>query len=93
MTQPILINLHPNEYSQEFYYYLFSVKLDRFVSSCNTLNDLSYKVCVPNKAKKLNLSIFNMITGINELKTLTKQTKTLTNWKHKRKCRFDGRKM
>ena len=93
MTQPILINLHPNEYSQEFYYYLFSVKLDRFVSSCNTLNDLSYKVCIPNKAKELNLSIFNMITGINELKTLTKQTKTLTNWKHKRKCRFDGKKM
>ena len=29
MTQPSLINLHPNEYSQEFYYYPFSVKLDR----------------------------------------------------------------
>ena len=23
MTQPTLINLHPNEYSQEFYYYPF----------------------------------------------------------------------
>ena len=86
MTQPILINLHPNEYSQEFYYYLFSVKLDRFVSSCNTLNDLSYKVCIPNKAEELNLSIFNMITGINELKTLTKHISC------KRKCRFDGKK-
>ena len=27
--QPILINLHANEYSQEFYYYPFPVKLDR----------------------------------------------------------------
>ena len=44
--QPTLINLHPNEYSHEFHYYPFSVKLDRCVGSCNTLNDLSSKVCV-----------------------------------------------
>ena len=30
MTQLILINLHPNEYSQEFHYYTFTVKLDRW---------------------------------------------------------------
>ena len=29
--QPTFINLHPNEYSQEFHYYPFSVKLDRCV--------------------------------------------------------------
>ena len=33
MTQPTLINLHPNEYSQEFHYYPFAVKLDRCVGS------------------------------------------------------------
>ena len=60
--QTTLINLHPNEYSQEFHYYSFSVKVDRCVGSCNTLNDLSNKVCVPNKAQDLNLSMFNMIT-------------------------------
>ena len=38
MIQPTLINLHPNEYSQEFHYYPFAVKLDRCVGSCNTLN-------------------------------------------------------
>ena len=38
--QPTLINLHPNEYSQELHYYPFAVKLDRYVGSCNTLNDL-----------------------------------------------------
>ena len=27
--QLTLINLHPNEYSQEFHYYPFAVKLDR----------------------------------------------------------------
>ena len=51
MTQLTLIYLHPNEYSQEFHYYPFVFKLDRCVGSCNTLNDLSNKVCVPNKTR------------------------------------------
>ena len=38
MIQPTLINLHPNEYNQEFYYYPFSVKLDRCAGSSNTIN-------------------------------------------------------
>ena len=41
--QPTFINLHPNEYSQESHYYPFTVKLDKCVGSCNTLNDLSNK--------------------------------------------------
>ena len=49
MTQPTLINLHPNEYSQEFHYCPFVIKLDRL--NCNTLNDLSNKVYVPNKTE------------------------------------------
>ena len=46
IIQPTLINLHPIEYSQEFHYYPFGIKLDRCVRSCNTLNDLSNKVYV-----------------------------------------------
>ena len=85
MIQPTLINLHPNEYSQEFHYYPFAVKLDRCVGSCNTLNDLSNKVCVPNKTEDLNLSVFDMITGTNESKTLAKHLPCEC------KCRFDGK--
>ena len=81
-----LINLHPNEYSQEFHYYPSAVKLSRCAGSCNTLNDLCNKVCVPNKTEDLNLSMFNMITGINESKTLTKYIS------RECKCRFDGKK-
>ena len=54
--QATLINLHPNEYSQGVNYCPFLVKLDRCVRGCNTLNDLSNKVCVPNKTENLNLS-------------------------------------
>ena len=50
-VQPTLIDLHPNEYYQEFHYYPFSVELDRSLGNCNTLNDLSNKVCVPNKTR------------------------------------------
>ena len=51
MIQLTLIDLHSNECSQELHYYPFVVKLDRCVRSCNTLNDLSDKVCVPNKTE------------------------------------------
>ena len=81
-----LINLHPIEYSQEFHYYPFASKLDRCVGSGNTLNDLSNKVCVPNKTENLHLSVFYMITGINESKTLTKRLSC------EFKCKFDAKK-
>ena len=60
--QPTLINLHLNEYSQEFQYYPFAVKLDSCVGSCNTFNGLSNKKCIPNKTEHLNLSVFNLNT-------------------------------
>ena len=63
--QLTLINLDPNEYSQKFHYYPFSVKLDRCFGSCTTITGLSNKVYIPNKREDLNLSISNMITGIN----------------------------
>ena len=65
---------------------LNEIDVDRFVGSCNTLNDLSNKVCVPNKTQDLNPSVFNMITGINESKTLTKHILCQC------KCKFGGRK-
>ena len=39
MTQPTLINLRPNEYSEGLRYYPFAVHLDRRVGSFNTFND------------------------------------------------------
>ena len=46
------------------------------------INDLS----VPKKTEDLNVSVFNMITVINESKTLTKHISCIF------KFRFDGRK-
>ena len=33
VIQPTLINLHPSKYNQEFHYYPFAVKLDRYIGS------------------------------------------------------------
>ena len=70
----------------ELHCYPFAVKRNKNVGSCNTLNDLSNKVCVPNETEDLNLSVFNMITGINETKLLAKHIVCEC------KCKFDGRK-
>ena len=86
MIQPNLINLRPNEYSQDSHYYRFTVKLNKCVGSYNTLNDFSNKVCVPKKTEDLNLNMFNMITRINEPKILTKDISCKCKW------RFDGKK-
>ena len=61
----------------------FSVKLDRCVGSCN--NNLN-KSCNRNKTEDPNLKVFNMITGIDESKTLTKHLLCEC------KCKYDGRK-
>ena len=59
--QPTFIDLHPNEHSQVFHYYSFTVKLDKCVGSCNTLNDVSNKVCVPIKTEYLILKVLRWL--------------------------------
>ena len=86
MTHHTLINLNPNEYVELIHYYPLVVNSDRCVGSCNTLNDLSNTLCNLNKTEDLNLSVFNLITEINESKILTKYISS------KCKCKFEGRK-
>ena len=78
MSRYTLTDLNPNEYNQRLHYYPFTVNLDRSNRICNTLNDLSKKISVPNKTEDANLSIVNMIVRIIKSKTLAK-----------RKCKYD----
>ena len=41
----------------KFHYYPSAVELDRLDERCNTLNDLSNKVCIPNERKYNKISI------------------------------------
>ena len=56
------------------------------VKNFTTIHLQLNKECVPNKTGDLNLSFFNMITGINESKTLTKHVSC------EYKSKFDKRK-
>ena len=86
MIQPSLVNLDSNEYSQELHCYASAVNLDRCARSLNTHDDLSNKVCIPNETTDLNLHVLNMITEIDESRTLTKHISC------KCECKFEGRK-
>ena len=81
--QPTFINLHLMNTVTN--YTSIHLELDSCAGTCNTPNDLSSKVCVPNKTEDLNIQVFNMITGKNE----SKLTKSISN---ECKCKFDERK-
>ena len=55
-----------NKYIHGLPYYPMAVNSDRCMGSCNTLNELYNRMCVLNKTEDLNLSVFKMITVINE---------------------------
>ena len=86
MTQPILIN------------YIIMNIFKNFITICLQLNCIDVlevvvllmtyliKSVFSNETRNLNLSVFNMITGINESKTSTKHISC------KFKCKFDVRK-
>ena len=53
IARPKLIDLNPDELNQELRYYPFVYKLDRYIGSCSTLNNLFDKKCRPNKTKEV----------------------------------------
>ena len=70
MDIPTHIDLNPDEYNQGLPYDLFMVNLDKCTRSCNTLDDLSSKICVSNQIGNVNLSVFNMLTRMKKSKPL-----------------------
>ena len=68
MVRPTIIDLNPLELK----YYSLMVSLDKCSGSCNSGNDLSSQICVLSKTKDINVKAFNIITRINEAKTLVK---------------------
>ena len=44
------------KFTRVLHYYPFVVNLDRYVGDCDTLNDLSSKVSVPNKIKNATMA-------------------------------------
>ena len=56
----------------ELNYYPFRVNPDKCSRSCNSIDDLSTKICVTSKTKDINVKVFDTITNKNEAKTIVK---------------------
>ena len=56
----------------ELKYYPSMISLNKCIGSCNSVDDLSTKICVPSKTKDVNVQVFNMITNRNEAETMVK---------------------
>ena len=69
ITRPALVDLNPVKLK----YYPIMINLDKCNASCHAVDNLSTKICVPNKTKSINAKILNVITRIIEKKkTLVK---------------------
>ena len=47
-------------------FYPFSIKVNKFGESCNSINDPCATLCVPDVAKTINVKVFNLMSRINE---------------------------
>ena len=65
-VKPEIISINSN--NPMFYH--FSVKINKCSGNCNNNNDSYAKICVPDVIKNLNLKVFNLLTRINETRSI-----------------------
>ena len=61
-ARPEIINVNSNNPI----FYPFSIKTSKCSGSCNNINDLYAKICVPDVVKGLNVKVFNLMSRTNE---------------------------
>ena len=54
-------------------YYLFTASVNKFNGSCNTIDDPYARICNPNKAKTVNVKVFDLRSEVNEARFLVQQ--------------------
>ena len=61
-----IINVNSNESSFRPY----SIKINKFSGSCNSINDPYAKLLVPDAVKNINVKVFNLISRNNEARPI-----------------------
>ena len=79
-VRPEIINFNSNE----SVFYPFSIKTSNCSGSCNNINDLFPKICVPDDVKYLNVKVFNLMLRTNEIRHI--KWHETCKWK----CRLDA---
>ena len=57
-----IISVNSNEPS----FYPYSIKVNKCSGSCNNINDLYSKLCVPDVVQNINVKVFNLMSRTNE---------------------------
>ena len=47
-------------------FFPFSIRVSKCSRSCNSINDLHAKLCVPDVVQNLNAKVFNLLSRTNE---------------------------
>ena len=61
--RPEIINISSNG---PVFFYPYSIEVNKCSGSCNNINDLYSKLCVPDVVKNINATVFNLISRTNE---------------------------
>ena len=61
-------------------FHSFSIKVNKFDSNCNNINDPYARTCVPDIVENLNIKVFNLMSRTNETRSI--------KWYKKCKCIF-----
>ena len=56
--------------SNETLSYLFTVSVKKCGGSCNAIDDPYAPVCISKKLKSMNVKVFDLMLGVNEIKFL-----------------------
>ena len=65
-TRTEIININNNE--PVFFH--FSINVNKCSGSCNNINDLYPKLCVPDVVKNINVKVFNLMSWTNQTKRI-----------------------
>ena len=63
-------------------FFPYSIKISKCSGSCNNINNPLAKLCVRDVVKNLNIKVFNLVSGTNEIRRIGEMCKC--------KCRFNS---
>ena len=68
MPRPKILDV--NEGVGEALFYPYNVLVNKCSGSCNTLDNLMSKICVPKVIKIVNIKVYNFLMRLNETRTV-----------------------
>ena len=68
MPRPKILDV--NEVVGEALFYPYNVLVNKFIGSCDTINNPMAKLCVPNIIKRIDMKVYNFLMRLNETRNV-----------------------